>query len=253
MVYSRSVVLSVVLWASLAASGAHGEEPSTVIIDAVTLRAKGSLWVARQQLDSELGKVAQTVMSDLAGCHSDDCLPGVAATYGAKRVVLLTGGPNDEQGFDLRVEVWSPGAVRTTRGACNFCVTAEMADLATKLVRDGLAMRAVAEPPARAPQLDSVAAPERQPGFALPIAIGGAGLAIGAVGITLWALDGDRSGNCRASYCSPYHTRLLGEVLTGIGAAGIIVGGVLAWRAIGAERDLRVGIGPGSIAFGGVF
>ena len=85
----------------------------------------------------------------------------------------------------------------------------------------------------------------------------GVGVAALATGISFWALDGRSTGDCftgtnGAQVCSIYSTRTLGEVLTAVGAVGVVAGGVLLWRAE-SDGGTQVAVGPGSLFIRGRF
>jgi hypothetical protein len=83
------------------------------------------------------------------------------------------------------------------------------------------------------------------------VGIGGAAL---ATGISLWALDGHGAGKCAgtAPVCDVYDTRTPGIVLTAVGVAGVVAGGLLVWRAE-SDRGPQVAVGLGSLLLRGRF
>jgi len=86
--------------------------------------------------------------------------------------------------------------------------------------------------------------------------VGAVGAAALATGISLWALDGHASSNCASAgsdhLCDVYDTRTPGIILTAVGAAGLVAGGLLVWRAE-LDRGTQVAAGPGGLVLRGRF
>jgi hypothetical protein len=84
----------------------------------------------------------------------------------------------------------------------------------------------------------------------------GLGVAALAAGVSLWALDGHASGTCDTAgsmtVCKRYDTATSGEILTAIGAAAGVAGGIVLWRAE-SERSPSVAFGFGSLFVRGRF
>jgi hypothetical protein len=50
-------------------------------------------------------------------------------------VILVSGIPNIDEGYDLRVDSWTRSGRAQSQGTCNFCTVADTARLAAKLIR----------------------------------------------------------------------------------------------------------------------
>lgn len=255
----------------------HAEGDGRVlVVNAVRVQPKTAV-EAQSKLNADLSVGASSVIdAETAGCAVTECLPAVGAAHGFDRVALLSGGPNGDEGYDLRADLWTRGAeLQTTNGTCNFCMSGDMAHFAAKLVQSLLMAPPVPRPsvppaahssptttvtptatsplpsPAETPVQSSAGRPA-SPGLVVPVAFSAVGVAALATGISLWVLDGHgASGSCSSGAppgCSlAYDTKTAGEILTGIGAAGIAVGAVLLWRAQRAPSSTQVAIGPASV------
>jgi hypothetical protein len=84
------------------------------------------------------------------------------------------------------------------------------------------------------------------------------GAALAAWGIVWIALDGhSSSGTCAAGAgpgCVPvYSTKTAGIILTGVGAAAVITGGILLYSVKAHNADVGLAVGPSSFALAGHF
>ena len=124
------------------------------------------------------------------------------------------------------------------------------------------AVAAVTAPVAAAPAIPGTtpAAPspaESGVGRIVGWSLVGVGVAALATGISFWALDGNSaSGSCPSgppAGCSlVYNTKTMGEILTAVGAVGVVAGGLLVWR-VESDQGTQVAVGLGSLFVGGKF
>jgi hypothetical protein len=127
---------------------------------------------------------------------------------------------------------------------------------------------AVTTPPARSAQLAPAAPllppqqgtePESSWKTWTGISLIGAGAGLAAWGIVWIAIDGHHSssGSCSAGAipgCVPvYNTKTVGIVLTGVGAAAAITGGVLLYTNKNHTTEVGLAVGPSSFSLAGRF
>jgi hypothetical protein len=142
---------------------------------------------------------------------------------------------------------------------------AKLVDNETAAIRTREAAAAAAVPPvvAAVPVAPVVVAPpasvpapveDSGVGRILGWSLVGVGVAVLATGISLWALDGHASNKCASTdhVCDVYDTSTPGVILTAVGAAGVVVGGLLVWRAQ-PDRGPQLAVGLGSLLVRGRF
>lgn len=143
--------------------------------------------------------------------------------------------------------------------------SARLLEAESTAIQKKAAAALVVKPPIAAapPVVSTPAAPPAPPksqssgvGGIVGWSVAGAGAAVLATGISLWALDGHATGDCTTRVATPvckvYDTGTTGEVLTGLGVAGVIVGGLLVWRAE-SDRSPQVAVGLGTMTVRGRF
>jgi hypothetical protein len=228
------------------------------------------------EIEKELAKVSPLVeRAAAASCADRSCLPDLATKRGVDQVILLSGAPNEDEGYDLRAEAWYRGSARSSSDRCEFCAGHDLVEVAAKLVRGLVVTEFASQPPLPAPAAASsisraaqgpaaeLVIPAQPPppapaSLLAPTLIGAAGLALLAAGATLWVLDGRESHECKVPAadsrdCTVYGTARVGQVLTGVGAAGLAVGGLFLYRAFDRPDSTHVSFGPGSVVWSGRF
>lgn len=274
-------------------SAAYGAEPalatnppSVVIVVRIQLHAVTNeklieaerSWNAEvtTAIEKELAKISPNVeRASVSTCADRSCLPDLATRRGVDQAVVLTGVPNEDDGYDFQAVSWSRGAFRTLTDRCEFCGGDRLVQLASKMVRGLVVAEIAPSPPAPLDTATATSAATRAPASALvvpapppspaappsllaPTVIGAAGVALLAGGVSLWVVSGHSSENCQAPVadtpdCDVYKTRRLGQIVTGIGAAGLVAAGVLFYRVLDETRSVHVSIGPGGVAMEGRF
>lgn len=215
--------------------------------------------------------VISTATLDCGG--KPGCYSRAAAGSGLDAILRVSGGRNSSDGYDITVQLsTAAGGTRSVVGSCSFCVVEDLARISERVTKEALAepLPAPPAPPsardaelppstaaAPAPATPAVA-PESSRRLVAPIIVGAAGIALVGVGISLWAIDSNASGECRtpatgARDCKLYDTLTLGQVLTGAGALGAIVAGVLVYRVLHVSPSVAVSVGPSGVVMGGRF
>jgi len=265
--------------AARAADGASGRPSRTVgVVDKTELPEKVA--DAHQRLQAALLEAArdlgwEPVISTAPPLDCDGkpaCYSSAAAANGLGAILRVSGGRNSADGYDVTVQLaTAAGGSRSVVGSCSFCVVADLARIAAAVAKEALAEPLPAPPPPpqplpRAAEPSSVlmapapASPVEESGRRLlvPTVVGAASVALVGLGISFWVADGRSSGDCTmpsmgTRYCDLYDTRTVGQVLTGAGAVGVVVAGVLFYRALGRSHDVTVSVGPSGFAMGGRF
>jgi hypothetical protein len=212
------------------------------------------------------------ITSKTSACRGVSCAPQLARELGAS-YALSIGGKYRTYGYDLQLDLWDGHEATTKQATCEDCTAPELVariqDILASMIgaenkKRALAAAIAARPPAvgrpsePAVMLPAQPSPPALPRLLAPTLIGAAGLALLAGGVSLWILDGHASNHCRlvapaARNCDVYETRTVGQIITGVGVAGIVAAGVLVYRALDETRTLRVSVGPGGIAMRGRF
>ena len=145
------------------------------------------------------------------------------------------------QQYSARLLEAESAAIKKRAGAA--AVAAVTPSVAAAPVISGTTAAAPAPPP-----------PESGVGRIVGWSLVGVGVAALATGISFWALDGRASSKCGSvdHVCDVYDTRTTGVILTAIGAAGVVAGGLLVWRAE-SDRGPQVAVGLGSLLVRGRF
>lgn len=258
----------IVLEIRLASSGVTNEK----LLDAERLAHAEAMTA----IEKELAKISPRVeRAQASNCNARHCLPALAARRGVEQAILLSINPTDFDGYNLVASSWSQTTgSRENKTSCEYCGGDDLVGMAAKLVRALVVTDLAPELPAMPPDTASPTSgvtrdpavvlavpvqppPVAHPSLLAPTLIGASGVALLASGVSLWLLDGHNGSDCSrpkadAPYCAAYATRAVGQALTGVGAAALVVGGVLFWRAE-AIGETHVAIGPGSMSIRGRF
>ncbi|HVV52501.1 MAG TPA: hypothetical protein VHO06_22735 [Polyangia bacterium] len=289
MFHLGTLLLSLLI-AATANSAAAGER--VLVVDDVSLTPGLEKANARpKMLDAVTATVTQHGWQPVvsATCHDFTCVGPGAAASSANYALILTAWlkPSDDGvvATDLQAALWHDGAViarwteedekaeaeKTPGGFFISCAPPNglcTAPLLTSKFQQASARLLEAESAAIQKRVAAVALTVKPPVAAAPSAVPpaaqssgvggivgwsvvGVGVAALATGISFWALDGHPTGNC-AGVCVVYDTRTPGIVLTTLGAAGVVAGGLLVWRAESNRRP-QVAVGLGSLLLRGRF
>lgn len=255
--------------ASLAAPG-EAARPRVVVVNAVDLPE--SLSDIRAQLRTTLNDAVTKHGFDLApeagACSDRECLRVAAKTANASDVLVATGGRNDMRGYHIELRLWNVASDREDNATaeCNICAAAQMvesvASAAGPLLDRVPALHAnlsAGAPPAPEPaSTPIIAAPAAPPAEAksshraLGWSLIGLGVAAGAVGGVLIAIDGNQTDCNSMGNCSHERTTLAGGlVAAGLGAAALAGGIVYLIRGREDHASVALGIQPFGLTLGG--
>ncbi len=211
-------------------------------------------WVKKNQtvlqtaLESVKAHIGQLVFSGTAGAavavagRAVGTLPTIPPVRVAAGTVLVTASAPNFKQFVERIDV---------QAGMQTAVTINLQPIDIK-----------PQPPTAAAAPAGLPVVDLQPRYSWKAWTGGALLGVGAAlavwGITWIAVDGnDAGGACTAMSapnCKPvYDTRTPGLVLTAVGAAAAVGGGVLLYKTRAGRTDVTVSLAPNSLLVGGRF
>jgi hypothetical protein len=204
------------------------------------------------------------------------CMSKLADASRAKHVLRLTGDRNQDDGYDVVIELLQPTAAdtRKTNAYCDYCTIERMAEVAGRAATQMLASAASEETPvlkkesavpAHPPLVPVPPTPPPEPHATPSLVTPPAGqptshgwlpwtlLAVGAAGVGygVWAVheDGKATGTCspsRTSTCDHYHSQTIGIIaLTG---GGLLAATGVVWEIVRLTRRPEIALSPNAVA-----
>ena len=255
--------------AGVAAPG-EAARPRVVVVNAVDL--PDSLSDIRAQLRTTLNDAVTKHGFDLApeagACGDRECLRVAAKTAAASDVLVATGGRNDMRGYHIELRIWNVASDRedSAIAECNICAAAQMVE-SVATAADPLLDRV----PTLHANLSAAAAPEPAATTTVPLVTApapaaenksshrtlgwsliGLGVAAGAAGGVLIAIDGNQTDCNAQGACSHERTTLAGGlVAAGVGVAALAGGIIYLLRGREDHASVALGIQPFGLTLGG--
>lgn len=214
------------------------------------------------------------VQTAVKNCADDEC---VARASSGADLVLAVSGAYGGKDYVVEIRAWSTAAARWTssepmRDDCiancgrermldNVRRSANaLLDAAPPIPARSAGAPAITPPATGAPDQPTPAvrqiAPTEERAYALPIALVGAGAAVAAAGVVVWAMNG-RERDCMggAGPCaSRLETTKVGLPLVLAGAAAVAAGATLfAIRWQQNDSEFALSVSPGGLVLGGSF
>jgi hypothetical protein len=274
--FPTHLALLAVLW-SPAVAATTPLARAVIVVDGVSLAPKVPQAHERMRTHLEAALARENwALVRVAG--ADDCDPTCEARLvdetGAKYLLRLTGDRNQDDGYDVVVNLVRParGSTRITKAYCDYCTIERMADVVGRTATQMLASAASEEPPEpkivsdpQLPQQETPVppspGPEPNPALATPGPQPPTGygwlpwtlIGVGAIaaGYGAWALheDGKATGTCslaRTTTCERYDSE-------GIGIVALAGGGLLAvtglvWEIVRLTRGPEIAFSPNSVS-----
>lgn len=255
------------------AARATGPSIAVVVLRPVNIGSPDAVKKAIEQAVQDEG--GRVVDASALGCSAADCYRRRAAGIGSTHLIIADAGYSEDFRFDLALDLLNvrTGYAVKRRDSCEPCTWPRAHEITRALARE-LALQAIADtaPAASGPgELPSRLSPPAgaamgsdQPqsgaGRWAPWGLIVAGVAVGAYGATLWALDGKEAG-CRSrgagiQVCPEvYDSKGIGIPLTLAGGAA--VAGGLTWLLLRGNGSgapaVTASIGPGRLIVAGRF
>jgi hypothetical protein len=270
MLCAATLAAAIVPSAGFAAPG-EAARPRVVVVNAVDL--PDSLSDIRAQLRTTLNDAVTKHGFDLAAeagaCGDRECLRVAAKTAAASDVLVATGGRNDMRGYHIELRIWNVASDREDNAVaeCNICAAAQMVDsvasaagpLLDRIPTLHANLSAAAPPPAPEPASTPIIAVPAVPATeaksshrALGWSLIGLGVAAGAVGGVLIAIDGNHTDCNSSGFCSHERTTLAGGLAAaGVGAAALAGGIVYLIRSRDDHPSVALAIQPFGLTVGG--